>query len=761
MYKILFNLLRNFLSILGLFVIVAVFLILFYGESAKQRRGIIFNTIESFVGLGVKYDGFIANTPKKLFHFAYLTLSNKFVEHDFNSLNLEINLENLKLLEKARLQKLEGKDETKVWAKAKIKIFNSKNDLNQVVKVKLRPKGDRELHYLNLDSMSYKIDVRGKKKFILNMEEMSLQKPILRNYSWEILYQKLLKTENILSLDIIPVKFYRNGRYLGVFVLEEGFSKELLEKQERKEGPIIGINENLTHFFPLLTYEYYSENYWKKEFPDIYRQSNNKLEIIKTNFKNQDFYIFNYFDLDLWARYFAISDFLKMFHGTVTKSVKLYYNPTTNLFEPIAFDGHYQSGYNNFSFIDFVNNPKVKCGYACGVSHDWYGLFFNHNNSKFLEKYIEYLKIYTSEIFLNNFYEIFSDQISEINNFFYSDYQHSDRVFYGGVLPYYFDFSPIRKRSINLRKKILNYQNDNSNLIEINDRKILINYEAKNLIFNKNEKIKLSKGIWKAKNLNLIDTDIVLEEGSILILEGVSSLKGINKELLITGPGMLVQINGKISLDNVKFNGLKNIKLDGLNWSGAINLIHTKVIIGKINIENTISEDSINIVNSNTVIDKINIINAQNDAIDIDFGDIQFNNIYCSISGNDCLDTSGANVNGNILTGENVTDKLGSFGESSNIKIDIVNGEKINVGVAAKDGSDVKINQINLKKINIPMAIYQKKFFYGTSLIEVDRISFDKPNNSNYLVSYKDRLTINNKEFKKKTSNQEILKQIY
>ena len=91
----------------------------------------------SFVGLGVKYDGFIANTPKKFFHFAYLTLSNKFVEHDFNSLNLELDLENLKLLEKARLQKLEGKDNTKVCAKAKIKIFNSKNVLTQLVNVKL------------------------------------------------------------------------------------------------------------------------------------------------------------------------------------------------------------------------------------------------------------------------------------------------------------------------------------------------------------------------------------------------------------------------------------------------------------------------------------------------------------------------------------------------------------------------------------------------------------------------------------------------
>ena len=40
---------------------------------------------------------------------------------------------------------------------------------------------------MNLDSISYKVDVRGNKKFVL-MEEMSIQKPIVRNYSWEILF---------------------------------------------------------------------------------------------------------------------------------------------------------------------------------------------------------------------------------------------------------------------------------------------------------------------------------------------------------------------------------------------------------------------------------------------------------------------------------------------------------------------------------------------------------------------------------------------
>ena len=56
-------------------------------------------------------------------------------------------------------------------------LFNKETDLNKKFKVKIRPKGDRKIHFLNLDSMSYKLDIRGENKFIYGMEEMSIQKP--------------------------------------------------------------------------------------------------------------------------------------------------------------------------------------------------------------------------------------------------------------------------------------------------------------------------------------------------------------------------------------------------------------------------------------------------------------------------------------------------------------------------------------------------------------------------------------------------------
>ena len=38
-----------------------------------------------------------------------------------------------------------------------------------------------------------------------------------------------------------------NGEDLGLFVLEEGFGKELIEKNNRRNGPIFGLNEDLNY----------------------------------------------------------------------------------------------------------------------------------------------------------------------------------------------------------------------------------------------------------------------------------------------------------------------------------------------------------------------------------------------------------------------------------------------------------------------------------------------------------------------------------
>ena len=104
-FKKIFIIFKNFLSFVGGSVIIFLILLLFYGESSKQRRNLIFDTIDSFIGLGPNYNGFVANTPNKYFRVLYLNVKNKFGKFDFPSVYLEVNLKNLKNLDLNRKKK--------------------------------------------------------------------------------------------------------------------------------------------------------------------------------------------------------------------------------------------------------------------------------------------------------------------------------------------------------------------------------------------------------------------------------------------------------------------------------------------------------------------------------------------------------------------------------------------------------------------------------------------------------------------------------
>ena len=71
------------------------------------------------------------------------------------------------------------------------------------------------------------------------------------------------------------------------------------------------------------------------------------------------------------------------------------------------------------------------------------------------------------------------------------------------------------------------------------------------------------------------------------------------------------------------------------------------------------------------------------------FDNVKFLNI-----GNDAIDFSGSNANISNLSFENVSDKLISVGENSNVKISNIKANKSYVGIASKDGSTVVAENI-------------------------------------------------------------------
>ena len=68
------------------------------------------------------------------------------------------------------------------YVKAELDVFL--NNETKKLSGKIRKKGDRRLHFEDFNSMSYRVNLSGDDVF-LGMEEFSIQKPIIRNYSWE------------------------------------------------------------------------------------------------------------------------------------------------------------------------------------------------------------------------------------------------------------------------------------------------------------------------------------------------------------------------------------------------------------------------------------------------------------------------------------------------------------------------------------------------------------------------------------------------
>ena len=258
-----------------------------------------------------------------------------------------------------------------------------------------------------------------------------------------------------------------------------------MEKQNRKEGPIISINNNIDHVFPNLNFKVYSEKYWLNKKKDFFYESNKNLENLKINFEKESFNLFNYFDIEKWAKYFALIDLLKMYHGSSIKSVKLYYNPSTGLIEPIGYDGHFGSGYNDFAFMDLIYDSDIYCGWICTTDKNWLNLFFDLKNKEFIESYLINLKKFTSKEYRNKIDNHLNKKINNINNFFYSEYHSSDRVWYKGLLPYYFDINVIYERQNMLIQKIKFIENylDNSNEKKLAKKiKIQLYFKSLNLI---------------------------------------------------------------------------------------------------------------------------------------------------------------------------------------------------------------------------------------------------------------------------------------
>ena len=217
---------------------------------------------------------------------------------------------------------------------------------DQDVRVRLRLKGDLPDHY-NSERWSFRIKVRGD-NHLFGMRRFSVQHPKVRRYHREPLYLDHLRREGVLAPRYFFVRAIVNGKDVGLMALEEHFSKELLESQQRREGVIVKFNgdnywwswfnaSSLYNDFMINDVEIYQGGRTQR-IPRLKKQRDKALGLMRS-FLEGHLAVSAVFDSELMARFLVVNKLWNAEHTTVLDNLRLYLNPVTMLMEPIGFDG--------------------------------------------------------------------------------------------------------------------------------------------------------------------------------------------------------------------------------------------------------------------------------------------------------------------------------------------------------------------------------------------------------------------------------------
>lgn len=794
--------LSKLIFLIGIVVSFFFFIILiYYYSSGLSDRYPFFSLIKKVDKVILqKYVGFSLYEIDDYFKTRINVAKHLIVKNNLENLSLVINQENLYNLEMQREKKLgKLKDYEKNldnMSKAKM-IFD-----DEIFNIKLRVKGDRMIHWYKKNETSFKIDIIGNKRF-KGLEEFSVQKPITRNYIYEYIFHKLLENQNLISLKYLFLNLRINDGENSIYNIEEGFSKELIERNKRRNGPIFGINESIGVTYPNILYDLYSKNYWIDNHQNLTENAFIKLN----NLKKKNVEISEIFDLEEWAKYFAVIELTNGWHGAISKSVKLYYNPASGKFEPIGFDAHIiPNNPNKFILLDLLDKNNKNCIGVC-YDREWFFSFLQKNdgslNKDFINLYIKELNEVISKSYMDKFYEKYKKKIEYYNSQLNTENFKKDiGGMYKGLGNYIYDERFIYKRISYLKERLKNINKINN--LQIYKKNNLINFDNQDLFFFKkineicdekviqshyvtknipikyadnceyyigdvkvkfNNSINISSNLenininynnfHKLKELELKDGVLYLNQNLIIdknyifpknktliinkgvkidfaddfILKSYGSIKfqGTKKEPILVNnkgkKGSIILSNNNYLLENVIINNLSYPKDNNTILHGGVNIINSNAKVLSVEIKNSKSEDAINFVSSDVYIEDLKIENILSDGIDVDFGNLKFDNILCSNIKNDCLDLSNSNFEGQNIIARSVNDKGLSVGENSRGNIKNLLFEKNRLGIAVKDGSKVSLNQVKFSENQFDIAVFKKKEEYENASLKIDNIS--------------------------------------
>ncbi|MEZ5967141.1 MAG: hypothetical protein R3F56_25120 [Planctomycetota bacterium] len=266
-------------------------------------------------------------------------------------LELDIAFKNV---QKLRAMQREALRLGRIDESAKSTVAGHVTHEGQRSKVKLRLKGDR-LDHVSGSKVSFRVSVTDDHP-VLGMRVFSLQAPESKGYHLEALFHATVRWAGLLSPRYEFVRVACNGDDLGVMALEEHCTKEMLEREGRRDSVVVRLAED--HMFaeqlrlgsidplrvPADDYraapvEVMGGGSARKQPAPVQAQATGLLRA----FVSGSLAPADVFDVEALGAYLAVCELWGLWHPLRWHNLRFYFDPISGKLAPIGFDGNVQT----------------------------------------------------------------------------------------------------------------------------------------------------------------------------------------------------------------------------------------------------------------------------------------------------------------------------------------------------------------------------------------------------------------------------------
>jgi len=341
-------------------------------------------------------------------------------ENDFPTLEYHISFKNFSKISQIRERAMtEGilRSDNDDFVSAKV----TDTDKSMPKECKVRLKGDLAWHWSG-KKWSLRTEIK-KGETILGKSRFSIQAPSTRHCTYEWLYLETLRKEGIVAPKYEFCNVTLNGKNMGIYAIEEHFSKHLIEGQKRREGLVLAFDEH-----------HQWNCHWNIDWANSYRTSQinvrnesriNSSEALKSQkktalhllrgFQDRSLSADQVFDVKILGKFLAISHIWGAEHGFSYADINFYYNPVTAKLEPVGMDA--KPNPDASKWVSYFNLEEM--------NERWINFALSSPEVAF--QYINFLDNYSSTKYIESLHTEFSEPESKIRNLLVKDLFFEDR----------------------------------------------------------------------------------------------------------------------------------------------------------------------------------------------------------------------------------------------------------------------------------------------------------------------------------------------